>query len=165
MMEVMEMMRAVGKQLGRQVWGGGDALWHAGVWRGAHRDIWPEEPLFMTPCHPLQWTTWCQTPSPVWWRHSRGGGSGQMGRPAVTTRCTWTSPAGASASGRSCMPWSRRKVCCPFFLAHGWVWGAWQRGERGGCAVPAPLAAEHDGILLGLELGVGILWVSGRTAS
>lgn len=51
-MEVMEMMRAVGKQLGRQVWGGGDALWHAGVWRGAHRDIWPEEPLFMTPCHP-----------------------------------------------------------------------------------------------------------------
>lgn len=83
--------------------------------------------LFSSPPVILQWTMWCRTPSPVWWRHSRGGESGQMGRPAATMLCMWTSPAGARASGRSCTPWSRRKVCCPFFLAPGWVQGTWQK--------------------------------------
>lgn len=67
----------------------------------------------LCPAVPLQWTTWCQTPSPAWWRHGSGGGSGRTAKPAATTRCMWTSPAGATASIRSCTPWSTRKVCCP----------------------------------------------------
>lgn len=59
----------------------------------------------------------------------RSGVSGQMGRPAATMHCMWTSLAGANVSGRSCTPWSRRKVCCPFLLAAGWVQGSWWKGQ------------------------------------
>lgn len=125
-------MGAALKLLRRPAWGGGAAR---PQWKGPVGEPLPSPSSAV----PLQWIMWCQSRSPAWPRRWSGGGSGLMARPAATMRCMWTSHAGATASGRSCTPWSRRKVRC--LLLPAWPWPALSPGQ-GGHGVTALLGAH-----------------------
>lgn len=125
----------------------------------------------------LQSTTWCPNPSPAWRRPMRSGGSGPMGRAAVTMPCTWTSPTGTTVWSRRCRASSKTKVSPgvpsslpphPSSTQHPLIWvpspslepgtSSMRARRKGHRFVPGAYLAHHSYSLQGLhEMGIIIL--------